>query len=71
MMKTGFLMSKSMFEQRPLLKMEVSSKLLSHLPSNDVIAPDKAAYCVFTQFHGPENAIKFIFLCVQKRNKNP
>ena len=25
-----------------------------------IIAPDKAAYCVFTQFHGPENAIKFI-----------
>ena len=24
------------------------------------IAPDKAAYCVFTQFLGPENAIKFI-----------
>ena len=24
------------------------------------IAPDKAAYCVFTQFHGPENAIKLI-----------
>ena len=25
-----------------------------------IIAPDKAAYCVFTQFRGPENAIKFI-----------
>ena len=24
------------------------------------IAPDKAAYYVFTQFRGPENAIKFI-----------
>ena len=24
------------------------------------IAPDKAAYCVFTQFRGPENAIKII-----------
>ena len=24
------------------------------------IAPDKAAYCVFKQFRGPENAIKFI-----------
>ena len=24
------------------------------------LAPDKAAYCVFTQFLGPENAIKFI-----------
>ena len=24
------------------------------------IAPDKAAYCVFMQFRGPENAIKFI-----------
>ena len=26
----------------------------------DIIAPDKAAYCAFTQFGGPENAIKFI-----------
>ena len=25
-----------------------------------IIAPDKAAYCVFTQFRGPENAIKLI-----------
>ena len=24
------------------------------------IAPDKAAYCVFTQFRGPDNAIKLI-----------
>ena len=24
------------------------------------IAPDKAVYCLFTQFGGPENAIKFI-----------
>ena len=24
------------------------------------IAPDKAAYCLFTQFRGPENAIKLI-----------
>ena len=24
------------------------------------IAPDKAAYCIFTQFRGPENAIKLI-----------
>ena len=24
------------------------------------IAPDKAVYCVFTQFPEPENAIKFI-----------
>ena len=28
--------------------------------NRDYIAPDKAAYCVFTQFRGPENAIKFI-----------
>ena len=28
--------------------------------NNVIIAPDKAAYCVFTQFRGPENAIKFI-----------
>ena len=26
------------------------------------IAPDKAVYCVFTQFLGPKNAIKFISL---------
>ena len=26
------------------------------------IAPDKAAYCVFKQFRGPENAIKLISL---------
>ena len=25
-----------------------------------IIAPDKAVYCVFTQFPVPENAIKFI-----------
>ena len=25
-----------------------------------IIAPDKAAYCVFTQVRGPENAIKLI-----------
>ena len=25
-----------------------------------IIAPDKAAYCVFTQFRGPEKAIKFM-----------
>ena len=24
------------------------------------IAPDKAAYCVFTQLLGPQNAIKYI-----------
>ena len=29
-----------------------------HHPSH--IAPDKAAYCVFTQFLGAENAIKLI-----------
>ena len=28
--------------------------------SCNYIAPDKAAYCVFTQFRGPENAIKLI-----------
>ena len=26
------------------------------------IAPDKAAYCVFTQFRGPEKAIKLIYV---------
>ena len=29
------------------------------------IAPDKAAYCVFTQFRGPENAIKLISVCTK------
>ena len=29
-------------------------------PGESYIAPDKAAYCVFTQFRGPENAIKII-----------
>ena len=29
------------------------------------IAPDKAPYCVFTQFRGPENAIKIHF-CAYK-----
>ena len=35
-----------------------------------IIAPDKAAYCVFTQFCGPENAIKLISVRT-KINKNP
>ena len=30
--------------------------------SPESMAPDKAAYCVFTQFLGPENAIKLISL---------
>ena len=34
------------------------------------IAPDKAVYCVFTQFLECENAIKFISVR-KKRNKNP
>ena len=29
------------------------------------IAPDKAAYCVFTQLLGPENAIKLISVCTK------
>ena len=28
--------------------------------NTEYIAPDKAAYCIFTQFRGPENAFKFI-----------
>ena len=35
-----------------------------------LIAPDKAAYCVFTQFCRPEKAIKFISVRT-KSNKNP
>ena len=31
-----------------------------HVFGGIFIAPDKAAYCVFTQFPGPENAIRFI-----------
>ena len=34
------------------MKMDKGTSLYLH------IAPDKAAYCVFTQFPGPENAIK-------------
>ena len=30
------------------------------LYSREDVAPDKAAYCVFTQFLEPKNAIKFI-----------
>ena len=35
-----------------------------------IIAPDKAAYCVFTQFRKLYMQLNS-FLCVQKRNKNP
>ena len=31
------------------------------------IALDKAAYCVFTQFRGPENAIKLISVRTKKQ----
>ena len=34
------------------------------------IAPDKAAYCVFTQFRGPENAIKFISVRTKMQYKS-
>ena len=34
------------------------------------IAPDKAAYCVFMQFLGSQNAIKFISVRT-KSDKNP
>ena len=34
------------------------------------IAPDKAAYCVFTQFRGPENAIKFISVRTKTQQKS-
>ena len=37
-------------------------------PSSLTIASDKATYCVFTQFRGPENAIKLISV---QRNQNP
>ena len=32
---------------------------MTHILDLICIAPDKAVYCVFTQFRGPENAIKF------------
>ena len=33
------------------------------------IAPDKAAYCVFTQFLGPENAITCKFISVRTKTQ--
>ena len=35
-------------------------KSLNVSHADKIIAPDKAAYCVFTQFRERENAIKFI-----------
>ena len=35
-----------------------------------IIAPDKAAYCVYTQFRGPENAIKLIFVRTKTQYKS-
>ena len=37
---------------------------------DNVIAPDKAVYCVFTQFRGPENAIKFISVRTKRQYKS-
>ena len=42
------------------LTMQELSKCSETLCQVWAIAPDKAAYCVFTQFHGPQNAMKFI-----------
>ena len=36
------------------------TKIRRVLEESRIIAPDKAAYCVFTQFREPENEIKFI-----------
>ena len=42
-------------------------KLFKH---RKVIALDKAAYCVFTQFRGPENAIKLISVHTKTQKKS-
>ena len=34
------------------------------------IAPDKAAYCVFTHFHGLENAIELISVRTKTQSKS-
>ena len=48
--------------QPPLMLRNSKCCSVNSFPLEDYssIAPDKAAYCVFTQFRGPENAIKFI-----------
>ena len=48
-----------------------SRMFFSHRDINaENIAPDKAAYCVFTQFLGPENAIKFISVRTKTQKKS-
>ena len=38
--------------------------------NNMLIAPDKAGYCVFIQFRGPENAIKIISVRTKTQQKS-
>ena len=45
------------YQKTTLLGKELIIKRILH---GSGIAPDKAAYCVFTQFRGPENAIRLI-----------
>ena len=44
--------------------------LLLYLIHQECIAPDKAAYCVFTQFRGPENAMKLISVRTKTQYKS-
>ena len=57
------------FEGTHILELFFHSKRIGAMKSDHLdvcnIAPDKAAYCVFTQFRGPENAIKFISVCTK------
>ena len=51
----------------PVADLSLDQACIYHLRAHHkieytAIAPDKAAYCVFTQFREPENAIKFISL---------
>ena len=52
------LLHKQLFISLMLIKLSGERSILHKYTHS--IAPDKAAYCVFTQFRGPENAIKFI-----------
>ena len=51
---------KALMSEPSLLVYVMNSLILSTSLFVYVIAPDKAVYCVFTQFRGPENAIKLI-----------
>ena len=51
------------------LVFSIHSKFSPLFISSD-IAPDKAAYCVFTQFRERENAIKFISVRTKTQKKS-